>query len=101
MELIIAPCHPNGFTLQSESELEAARCVPDNLHCRRTCRRIHGRHAVHAAALAIGVGAGIELAGHSGPSDWVMLVFFGFFAALIEALLLFFSRRNRRAVSKT
>jgi len=43
---------------------------------------------------------GIELAGHSGPSDWVMLVFFGFFAALIEAMLLFFSRRSRRAVTK-
>ena len=43
---------------------------------------------------------GIELAGHSGPSDWVMYLFFGFFAAAIEVLLLFFNRRSRGSVAK-
>jgi hypothetical protein len=43
---------------------------------------------------------GIELAGHSGPSDWVMYLFFGSFAVLIEALLLFSGRRRSRAIAK-
>ena len=42
----------------------------------------------------------MELAGHSGPSDWVMYLFFVFMAALIEALLLFSYRRSRRAGTK-
>ena len=44
---------------------------------------------------------GMELAGHSGPSDWVIYVFIALFVVLSEALLLFSNRRNRRAVSKT
>ena len=42
----------------------------------------------------------MELAGHSGPSDWVMYLFFVSTAALIETLLLFFYRRSRRPVTK-
>ena len=42
---------------------------------------------------------GIELAGHSGPSDWVMYLFFVVMAALIETLLLYFDR-SRRAGTK-
>jgi hypothetical protein len=42
----------------------------------------------------------IELAGHSGPSDWVMWLFFGFFAVLIEAVLVLFYRRGRRRAVK-
>jgi hypothetical protein len=37
----------------------------------------------------------MELAGHSGPSDWVMWIFFGFFALLIELLLVLSYRRGR------
>jgi hypothetical protein len=42
---------------------------------------------------------GIELAGHSGPSDWVIYVFCGFFAVLIQMLLIYFHRRS--AASRT
>jgi len=41
----------------------------------------------------------MELAGHSGPSDWVMLLFVAVFAAVIELLLLSY-RRHRRARAK-
>ena len=37
---------------------------------------------------------GVELAGHSGPADWVMEVFFGAFMVLIEVLLLLSHRRK-------
>jgi uncharacterized membrane protein YtjA (UPF0391 family) len=37
---------------------------------------------------------GIELAGHSGPADWVMEVFFVTFIVLIEVLLLVAHRRK-------
>jgi hypothetical protein len=43
---------------------------------------------------------GMELAGHSGPSDRVIYVFIALFVVLIEALLLFSSRWNRRPVTK-
>ena len=44
---------------------------------------------------------GIELAGHSGPADWVMEVFFVAFMVLIEALLLISYRRARRRAAKS
>jgi hypothetical protein len=42
----------------------------------------------------------IELAGHSGPADWVMFFFFGASAIAIEFLLVFSYRRSRRAAAK-
>ena len=43
---------------------------------------------------------GIELAGHSGPSDWVLYLFFAVFAVLIEMLLVFSNRKNYSARTK-
>ena len=39
----------------------------------------------------------IELAGHSGPSDWVLWTLFGILATSIFALLLFSSRKRSGA----
>ena len=44
---------------------------------------------------------GIELAGHSGPSDWVIWVFMGVFSVVIEILLLVSYRRRQRATAKS
>ena len=43
---------------------------------------------------------GIELAGHSGPSDWVLWVFMAVFAVVIEILLVI-SRRRQRTTAKS
>jgi hypothetical protein len=43
----------------------------------------------------------VELAGHSGPADWVMLLFFGVCAVIIELLLVFSYRRHQRAAAKS
>ena len=42
----------------------------------------------------------MELAGHSGPADWVMFFFFGASAIAIELLLVFSYRRSHRAAAK-
>jgi hypothetical protein len=44
---------------------------------------------------------GIELAGHSGPSDWVLWLFFTLFVLVIEGLLVYSRRRSLRSASKT
>jgi len=44
---------------------------------------------------------GIELAGHSGPSDWVIWVFMGVFSVVIEILLVVSYRRRQRATAKS
>jgi len=35
---------------------------------------------------------GMELAGHSGPSDWILATLFGFATSLLAALLLWLTR---------
>jgi hypothetical protein len=44
---------------------------------------------------------GIELAGHSGPSDWVLWLFFAVFVLMIEALLVYSRRRSVRSATET
>jgi len=44
---------------------------------------------------------GIELAGHSGPSDWVIWLFMCVFFVVSEILLLVAHRRRQRATAKS
>jgi len=38
---------------------------------------------------------GLELAGHSGPADWLLFSFGGFFAALSLILMLYFQHSRK------
>ena len=40
---------------------------------------------------------GMELAGHSGPSDWILATLFGFTTILVAALLLWLTRPRSAA----